>query len=174
MFISFGSIVENSKRTSNVLILGPYRSIDTTRDEISNICKRRLEKLKEFLIQKGFINTHLVSDFPDEEGVPRNAIRAHFLKKSMHYIELWADILLYIFLRECDNSGVETELSFMVFHVKHKCNVSTVIRPDEIVLSGLQLGQIELFRIRDLPYNEEDEIEDLAFSACFNILYRLI
>ena len=173
MSISFESIIQNKKRISKVLILGPYRPIDSKTDEKPSICERRLQRLKQFLQQKGFLNTFLVSDFPDESEVPRKAIMVHFLKKSMHYIEHWADILIFVFLKDCDNSGVETELSFMVFKVTHKCICSAVIRPNDIILSSLQWGQIELFRIRDLSYDEENEIEDLVFSSCFNILYSL-
>jgi hypothetical protein len=170
----FRSYVETQKNNVNVLILGPYRSTGTEKKGEPDPCLTRLEKIRDFLRENGFKQTFLVADFKDENGIPLEVMREHFLTKSQYYIRDWADICIFIFLRDCDNSGVENELVYLVNTVREKTGTSVIIHPKKIVLSGLHWGAIEAFSIKHDPYKKDDEIEHYAYASSFKKLYAIL
>jgi len=169
----FQNYVEVRKNNVKVLILGPYRPQKGKKLE-DNPCLSRLRNVRDDMRARGFKQTFLVVDFEDEVGVPLEVIREHFTAKSYFYIREWADICVFIFLRDCDNSGVEDELDYLVLKVRDKIPCSTIIHPEEIELSGLRVGKIRGLRIRQNPYNNDNEIEDFIYNSSFQILYALL
>ena len=157
-----------------ILILGPYRTQEAFKCETEKICLNKLDRLKAFLIEKGFPQTRLVIDWMDEEEVPPASFDIHFREKSFYYIDNWADIILFVFLREGDNLSVSREWGHMVESVREKCERAVVLRQKEVDLGSLIRGDIERERVYEYHFEQEAELQDFAFSGCFNILYGLI
>ena len=78
----FRSLLEEVKASSKVLILASYKVKDYYKRINTNICLEKLERLKSFLIEKGFHQTMTVKDWMDEEGIPPSSYDVHFLKKK--------------------------------------------------------------------------------------------
>jgi hypothetical protein len=169
--LSFSSALEVNKRQSRVLILGAYR-VRPEHSPKGDICNQRLLRLQSYLINKGFINTKLVRDFPDETSVPDEAFDIHFLKKSQYYIRTWADILLFVFFIEGDNKSVIREIGYMADMVPLKCNRSVIVRDIQENL-GIVRGDIKGKRMLEYTFENEDELQSYSFAGCFSIIYDM-
>ena len=159
-FVRFGDLLEARKTNANVLILGSYR------DE-------RLRRLKTFLRAKGFDKTKLVEHWIDENKIPPESLDAHFREKSFYYIDNWAEVLVFVFFAEADNISVTREWSHMIESTKEKCTCSVILWHEDLNLGSLVRGDIGAERIRDYSFKDENELHEVAFSGCFNVLYSL-
>ena len=65
----FSSLIEERKSYVNVLILGPYSLLDPHSHTNTKFCENMLKKLKFFLKEKGFYETHIVLDWIDEDNI---------------------------------------------------------------------------------------------------------
>ena len=164
MIPTFKTLFEDKKNRARVLILGPYTPPE---------CKEKLERLKTTLQEKGFFETHLVSDFPDEEIFHPSSLDIHFQRKSFYYIKYWAQILIFILFQGCSNNGVLRELTYMVDHAIDKCDCSGILRSKEMRLSSLIRADIEEHRILESDFENEKDLQELAFATCTSILYSL-
>jgi len=82
-----------------LLILGPYRGGGAS----------KLKRIRSSLITKGISNCRLVLDFRSPPEQPEDM--TYDLAKSEYWIRR-ADILLFIFLGNTDNTGVAYELAY--------------------------------------------------------------
>ena len=99
------------------------------------------------LIEKGFLLTRLVEDFPDEEDVPEDVKDEHFLDKSYYYIDNWAIILLFVFLKAGNCLGVATEFNHMASTARNKCDCSFILSEEGLNLGSLMRGTIRISRV---------------------------
>jgi len=170
-FIEFNEILKERKCQAKILILGSYQRLTAQGSEES--CEEILEKLKEFLIANGFSNTKLVKDWIIEDNIPPESLVALFREKSFHHIDYWAEILVFVFLKDANNYSVTRELSHMVDCSKEKCSHSIILRHDEIDLGSLIKGDISIERILESSFSDNQELYQTAFAGCFNILFTL-
>lgn len=149
------------KGATRVLILGAYHP---------QPCIETLWNLKAALIDNGFIKTRLVQDFPDDELFHPTSQDIHFQQKSFHYMERWAQILLFVLQRGCSPMGVLREFARMVEQNPTCGDTAVLLRSQKVSLSSLIKADVEIHQIRAYTYADADELYDLAYAACFNIL----
>jgi len=170
-FVQFSNLLEIRKSNAKVLILGSYRALKPC--EIGDFCRERLRRLKAFLKARGFDNTGLVEDWIDENKIPAEVFDEHFREKSFYYIDNWAEILIFVFFKEADNISVTREWSHMIESTSEKCKCSVILRHEDLDLGSLVRGDIGVERVREYSFKDEDELNEFAFSGCFNVLYSL-
>lgn len=152
-----------NKRRLNILILGPYRPPSQL---------RRLEALKNCLKTRNFENTKLVKDFPDREKFSDDTSE-HFTKKSRIYINAWAHIPIFVFFKDADNLGVNTELIYTCVDLPDKCKNAALFFEEGMDISSQVIGSIKIARISFEVFNNDRELCNLAFGHSLKILDRL-
>ena len=160
-FLQFSDVLKTKKRNAKVLILGSYDA------------REILKRLKAFLIARGFDKTRLVEDWIDEKEIPADSFDEHFRAKSFYYIDNWAEVLVFVFLKGVNNLSVGREWAHMIESVREKCRCSVILRHKRLNLGSLVRGDIGAERVREEPFEDEKELCELAFSGCFNVLYSL-
>ena len=151
------------KRRLHILILGPYRPKPYL---------RRLEALQDCLITRKFEMTRLVKDFPDEEKLSSD-LDEHFTKKSRLCINTWAHVPMFIFFKDADNLGVNTELSFTCLGLPNKGKNAVVFFEKGMDISSQVKGSIKIAKISFEIFDNDKELCDLAFGHSLKILDRL-
>ena len=91
----------------HILILGAYRPENA---------KKRLERLRTCLIERGYINTHLVADYTDDNksGEDWNI----YWERKSNELMLHSDLNLFVFFANCSNEGVTDELAYFCSEIK--------------------------------------------------------
>lgn len=149
-------ILEKDKEL-NILILGAYRPKNM---------QERLETIRDCLIEKGFVNTSLVADFPDDIVRFHEDDDIHWTKKS-NFLMSRFDINLFIFFTNCDNSGPTDELNFFCYEIgEHfRCIVTYEDGFVESISSRIT-AKIKDFKLRNIAVKEEEDmvICELAFG----------
>lgn len=168
----YADLLETRKRNAKVLILGSYSALKVY-GLGEKVCEERLKRLKAFLIAKGFENTRLVKNWMDEDNIPRDSFDEHFRGKSFHYIDKWAEILIFVFFKDADNVSVTREWGHMIESSKEKCKCSTILWHQDLDLGSIVRGDIGGEGIRDYSFEDENELHEVAFSGCFHVLYYL-
>lgn len=69
--------------------------------------------------------SQLVKDFHDDEKLSID-LAEHFTKKSRLCLNTWAHVPIFVFFRDADNLGVNTELSFTCLDLPNKTKNSVV------------------------------------------------
>jgi len=90
-----------------LLILGAYRPENA---------KKRLEELRNCLIERGYINTYLVADYPDNNKSDKDW-NIYWERKS-NELMLHSDLNLFVFFANCRNEGVTDELAYFCSTIK--------------------------------------------------------
>jgi hypothetical protein len=102
-----------SKKKLKVLILGAYRP---------DKALKRLEKLRNCLIENGFEAAKLAKDFPDDRQFSQD-LDEHYTVKSRQLIEEWAQVPIFIYFKRAKNDGVTVEITYTCdkLHEKQSC-----------------------------------------------------
>jgi hypothetical protein len=153
-----------------VLILGAYRARRGYSGDDPEMCLRRLEGLQQHLKETGFIHTRLVKDWPDEGIVTSDVLDIHFLKKSLHYIDTWAEIIAFVFFADGDPISVTREWAHTIESPQDRSSCCLVLREEGVNL-GLVRGDIKGKRIRESSFTDDESLKKSGFSGCFTILY---
>ncbi len=165
-----------SQKTADlkVLILGSYRPREMF---------ERLERIRDCLRQKGFINTYLVENLRDE---PRfdddNDI--HWTRKSNHYMKIF-DLNLFVFFVDCDNSGVGDELTYFINETKEtltyfinetKETFRCIVLYEEGIeqISSRIRAKIKEMKLRNIVIKSGDDLDacELAYGFINNVLMK--
>jgi len=85
----------------HILILGAY---------IPENVKKRLERLRTCLIERGYSNTYLVADHPDDNKSDEDW-NIYWERKSNELMRD-SDLNLFVFFADCSNEGVTDELAY--------------------------------------------------------------
>ena len=160
------------KRKTKVLILGDYSKSENI-GAPDDICERKLRLVQSFLKNNGFFESFLVMDFIDEHIVPNEAMDEHFLQKSQYYIQNWADILVFILLKEGDHQSVIREWSFLVLECPQKTRNSILVCHEEVSLRALIRGDLKSFRVAYDTFND-DNLCLKTYNQVFIKLYSLL
>lgn len=155
--------INQRKQKLHILILGPYRP---------KTCLRRLEALQNSLITQGFETSKLVKDFPDDEKLS-NDLDEHFTKKSRLCLNTWAHIPIFVFCKDADNLGVNTELAFTCLNLPNKTNNSVVFFETSMDISSQIKGSIKIAKISYEMFGSDKELCALAFGHSLKMLDRL-
>jgi hypothetical protein len=172
--LTYRSLLDERKKSIRILILGAYSLDEAFKTEDSDLCIETLKRLKVHLTNKGFLQTRLVEDWKEENGVPQSSKKIFFRDKSFYYIDKWADILLFIFLQKGNNNGVTREWGHMIESSKQKCKCSIILWHEKINLGTVIGGDIEGEMIRDFTFKDENQLQESAYAGCFNILFSLV
>jgi hypothetical protein len=151
------------KRRLHILILGPYRPKSHL---------KRLESLQDCLIARKFEMTKLVKDFPDRKKFSED-MDEHFTKKSRLYINTWAHVPMFVFFKDADNLGVNTELTFTCVNLPDKGKHAVVFFEKGMDISSQVIGSVKIARISYEIFENDEELCDLAFGHSLKILDRL-
>jgi hypothetical protein len=155
--------INQRKQRLHTLILGPYRP---------KACLRRLEALQSNLIAQGFEKSRLVKDFPDDEKLSSD-LDEHFTKKSRLCLNTWAHVPIFVFYRDADNLGVNTELSFTCLNLPNKTNNSVVFFETGMDISSQIRGSIKIAKISYETFNTDKELCALTLGHSLKVLDRL-
>lgn len=161
-YTKFFELYEEKKRRARILILGAYRP---------KIALERLKKLRNCLRERGFNNTTLAMDHPDEPKLHDDP-DVHIVLKSEHLIKNWADIIALIYFK-ANNVGVTSELKFITSTVPEKLHFSFVLIEKSLQVSSLVRGQIKMYRLLSDTFSDDEELCEQAEGYCTNILTSL-
>ncbi len=131
------------KRMMSITIFGSF-------SQKSNLL---LRKLKDNLIENGYQNTRLISDYPDE-GLP-------IIEISKIVLEL-SDVNFFIFTHDGTKYGLLAELEYALTSRKPKnCVIFDELYNDKPSLSKLVIGQIKTDSLERVPYVHFKNAEEL-------------
>ncbi len=102
-----GKEVEWSRQELHILILGAYRPENA---------KKRLGRLRNCLIERGYSNTYLVADYPDNNKSDEDW-NIYWERKS-NELMLHSDLNLFIFFANCSNEGITDELAHFCSEIR--------------------------------------------------------
>jgi len=168
-FSEYERILDTIKNQVKVLILGPYD--ENCPKGMIKSCKEVLEDLKQFLISQGFLNTRLVKDWKIKRNIPQVTFASLARHKSFHFIDNWAEILVFVFFENGNNSSVGREFGHMVDSSREKCKYSTILRQNNLDLGTIIKGDINSERIVESQFLDKKELYDYAFAGCHNSLF---
>ena len=133
----------------NILILGAYRP--------ENMYER-LKTIRDCLREKGFINTYLVADFPDDSIRFHEDDDIHWTLKSNFLMNSF-DLNLFVFLANCDNSGPTDEFNYFCYEIGEffRCIVSYEEGHAGNISSRIS-AKIKDFKLRNIAVNEGEDV----------------
>lgn len=97
----------------------------------------------------------------------------HFTKKSRLCLNTWAHVPIFIFFKDADNLGVNTELSFTCLSLPNKGKNAVVLFEKGMDVSSQIKGSIKIAKISFETFDNEKDLCDLAFGHSLKILDRL-
>lgn len=148
-----------------ILILGPYRP-----ENMIN----RLKTIRDCLRQKGFINTYIVADFPDDNNRFHQDDDIHWTLKSNNLMKNF-DLNIFIFLTNCDNSGPTDEFNYFCYEVGEffRCILLYEESCTSSVSSRIR-AKIKDFNLRNIAVKEGDDaaVCEIAFGIINLVLMK--
>jgi len=153
-----------NKKKLKILLLGAYRP----KKALS-----RLTQLQECMVRKGFESTKLVIDFDDEKY--SKDLDEHFTKKSRKLIKNWADVPIFVFFQNADNSGVAIEIAYTSLKVLDKQSCCAAFFEKILEDFSTQIkGTIKLTKkISWETFNNDSELCNLASGHSRKMIDRL-
>jgi len=160
----FSTKFAEDKKTKRILILGPYKPLPA---------KERLIRLRDCLLVHGYENAKIVEDFPNIPKYDEDPDK-HFTLKSRDKIENWADVLIFVFMREANNLGVWAELQFTLAFVKDKIHYSIELHEKGVDLSSQTRGPLKISRMYSSEFHNDGKLCKLAMAFCTNVVYEFL
>lgn len=156
---------KHKKQLLRILILGAYKP---------HRASERLEDLRDCLIKRAFKSTKLAKDFPDTTKYSDD-VDEHFTIKSRMLIDEWAHVPLFVFLKNADNQGVASEITYTCLQLHDKQSCCAVFFEDKLANFSTQIkGSIKLTKqISYEIFRGDEELCDLAAGHSLKILDRL-
>jgi hypothetical protein len=153
-----------TKKKLRILLLGAYRPQNA---------QKRLIQLRDCMVGKGFESTRLAVDFDDKEHC--KDFDEYFTKKSRKLIKNWADVPIFVFFQNADNSGVAIELAYTCFKVldKQLCCAAFFEKMLEDFSTQVK-GTIKITKkISWETFNDDADLCGLAYGHSRKILDKL-
>ena len=169
---SFHEFLTEKRFKIRVLILGDY-SKNPKIDGPIDLCEAKLRLIQSYLKENGFEEVYLVKDFLNEFVVPDVALDEHFIKKSQYYIKNWAEILIFVLLKEGDHQSVIREWAFLVLECPEKANNSIMLCHQDVKLRALIRGDLKSFRVTYEIFDNDENMCIRAYNQVFIKLYGL-
>ena len=154
-----------NKQKLRILILGAYRPESAS---------KKLETLRNCLIKRGFKSTKLAKDFPETTFYSQD-MDEHFTIKSRKLINEWAHVLVFVFLKNADNQGVASEITYTCLQLQDKQSLCAVFFEDKFANFSTQIkGSIKITKqISYEIFRNERELCDLAAGHSLKTLDKL-
>jgi hypothetical protein len=145
---------KQKKQKLRILILGAYRPENAS---------KKLERLRNCLIKRGFKSTKLAKEFMDTTLYGQD-MDEHFTIKSRKLIEEWAHVPIFVFFKKADNQGVASEITYTCLQLHDKQSCCAVFFEDKLANFSTQIkGSIKITRqISYEIFKNEKELCDLA------------
>nr|QNO48563.1 hypothetical protein JAJEHNPH_00023 [Methanosarcinales archaeon ANME-2c ERB4]QNO48930.1 hypothetical protein OEPDFBKK_00005 [Methanosarcinales archaeon ANME-2c ERB4] len=102
-----GKEIEWYRQELHIRILGAYRP---------ESAKKRLENLRNRLIERGYGNTYIVADYPDNNKSSEDW-NIYWERKS-NELMLHSDLNLFVFFANCSNEGITDELAHFCSEIR--------------------------------------------------------
>jgi hypothetical protein len=156
--------LDTFKRETEIVLFGSYGPIEAF---------KRLEALKQCLIQHGYLNTHLVSDKVEPTRDYGEDENEYNLRKSEWWVE-HTSIGLFVFYAGGRNQGQIVELCRLCNNLQHlvprfKVLVDFTYYPE---LSTLVKGRITKSNLEQAFFKEEEEACKHALAFLLNQFYE--
>lgn len=147
-----------SRQELHILILGAYRPKNA---------KKRLKRLRNCLIERGYSNTYLVADYPDNNKSDEDW-NIYWEMKS-NELMLHSDLNLFVFFANCSNEGVTDELAHFCSEINiNKFMASYVICEDSYVnaISTRIKAKVKRCTLANTNVEDSDDAElcDAAYA----------
>lgn len=164
--MSYFAGYDAKKPRLRVLILGSYTA------HVPNAeCEKRLVSLRHYLQSVGYANAKLALDFSDEPKYDEN-LSVHSELKSKEKIESWAHGLIFVFLKDCNNDGVSSELTFVDDNLPNLFHSVVVLEEKGTHVSSMINGPIARHEIEVNEFESDEDLKAFAQTACTKILRR--
>jgi len=75
--------------------------------------------MRDYLIAKKIEMTKRVKDFPDKKKFSTD-LDEHFTQKSRFHLKIWSHVPVFVFFKNSDNLGVNTELIYTCLNAPDK------------------------------------------------------
>ncbi len=156
---------KQNKQRLRILVLGAYRPKNAS---------KKLERLRNCLIERGFKSTKLAKDFPDTISYSQD-MDEHFTIKSRKLIDEWAHIPIFIFFKKADNQGVASEITYTCLQIGDKQSCCAVFFEEKLANFSTQIkGSIKITgQISYEIFRNDTELCDLAAGHALKILDKL-
>ena len=139
----------------HILILGAYRPENA---------KKRLDKLRDCFIERGYSNTHLVADCPDDDEHDEN--QSVYWERKSNDLMLNSDLNLFVFFANCKNEGVTDELAYFCSKIKKFSGCYVVFEDSyERDVSSRIRAKVERCVLYNTTIKDGDDAE-LCDAAC--------
>jgi hypothetical protein len=92
--------------------------------------------------------------------------------KSKRMIRTWADGLIFVFLKGCDNTSVGNEFTYVDSTNPNFFHSSAVFRESGVRLRPLIEGIIVRQGIPGMQFRTDKHLHQLAEGACLQIVHR--
>jgi len=159
-----GKEIEWSRQELHILILGAYRPENA---------KKRLEKVRNCLIERGYGNTYLVADYPDNNKSDEDW-NIYWERKS-NELMLHSDLNLFIFFANCSNEGITDELAHFCSEIR-KFSGCYVICEDNYVgnISTRIKAKVKRCTLpnTDIENGNDAELCDAAYAFAETMIVR--
>lgn len=152
---------ENKKKALKILILGPY---------VPPSAEKRLSKLRDCLRSHGYDNAQIVKDFSNRPRYDKD-LDTHFTLKSEDKIRNWADVLIFVFMREASPLGVWAELQFTTDFVEGKIHNSIDLHEEGATSSTQTRGRLKISRMDSNEFRGDYQLCTKAVAFCTKITY---
>lgn len=148
-----------------ILILGAYRP---------EYMINRLKTIRDCLRQKGFINTYIVADFPDDNNRFHKDDDIHWTLKSNNLMKNF-DLNIFVFFTNCDNSGPTDEFNYFCYEVGEFFRCILLYEEScTISVSSRIRAKIKDFNLRNIAVKEGDDASvcEIAFGIINLVLMK--
>ncbi|MCJ7719289.1 hypothetical protein MUO69_05100 [Candidatus Bathyarchaeota archaeon] len=116
--------------------------------------------------------TRLAKDFPDEPRFSSD-LDEHFTAKSRALIKEWAEVPIFVFFKNADNLGVNSELVYTCASLHDKGKHAVVFFETGMNISSQVKGSVKIARISYETFRNDKELCNLAFGHSIKTLDRL-
>jgi hypothetical protein len=135
----------------------------------------QLNRLKECLVEKGFVKCRLVSDyrFPTKKRNEDND--QYFRRKSIYWLEN-SDSCIFVFLHDSNNEGVAYELKHTCDHLESKLTTCLVVIESKCVkystslLRGSVTNLVKQQKINRRFFKGESQLCKFCSSAAISFM----
>lgn len=150
--------ISSEKRNLKVVIFGPYKNNSLT----------KLVKLRDYLIQKGYVNSEIVINLPDPPGLSKQGLaeEVYWYKRSVYWLEQ-SDVNLFAFLNDVELDSVVVEMVEAVVHFKKLCCTTFLIEKGS-KLASLVTGFLKSHRCNVGYFNIMNDLYKKSLNACWN------
>jgi hypothetical protein len=154
-----------NKQKLKILVLGAYRPENAS---------KKLENLRDCLINRGFKSAKLAKDFPDTIIYSQD-MDEHFTIKSRKLIDEWAHVPIFVFFKKADNQGVASEITYTCLELHDKQSCCAVFFEDKLANFSTQIkGSIKIARqISYETFKDDKDLCDLAAGHALKTLDKL-